>query len=73
MCEDICSTLRIDGCTTFKSSVDRPNLFYEVCQGVMQHPWMLPCDISAPLHSLVAVQAHAFNLHSGAAEASCSG
>ncbi|KAK9830588.1 hypothetical protein WJX81_002230 [Elliptochloris bilobata] len=27
---DLCSILRLSGCETFQSSVDRPNLFYEV-------------------------------------------
>jgi len=26
---DICSILRLSGCETFQSSIDRPNLFYE--------------------------------------------
>ena len=29
---DLCSILRVSGCETFHSSVDRPNLFYEVRQ-----------------------------------------
>ena len=29
---DLCSILRVSGCETFHSSVDRHNLFYEVCQ-----------------------------------------
>lgn len=31
VCDDIRKTLRIDGCETFRSSINRPNLFYEVC------------------------------------------
>ncbi len=28
---DLCYILRLTGCETFQSSVDRPNLFYEAC------------------------------------------
>ncbi len=30
MCEDLRTTLRIEGCEFFRSSVNRPNLYYEV-------------------------------------------
>lgn len=30
MCDDVKSILRIDGCEFFRSSINRPNLFYEV-------------------------------------------
>ena len=30
VCDDLRSILKIDGCELFRSSVNRPNLFYEV-------------------------------------------
>ena len=31
VCEDVQAILRIQGAEVFKMSVNRPNLFYEVC------------------------------------------
>jgi superfamily II DNA helicase RecQ len=38
VCDDIRSILKIEGCETFRSSVDRPNLAYEV--GASRLAWL---------------------------------
>lgn len=49
---DLCSILRVSGCETFHSSVDRPNLFYEVRQlsiMVREGQWLY---VSSPLSTV---------------------
>lgn len=54
VCDDIRSILRIEGCDLFKSSIDRPNLFYEVIPNAMGMILFLAAWVSTLLHSLCA-------------------
>jgi hypothetical protein len=40
---DICSILRLSGCETFQSSIDRPNLFYEARSQLTTSTALLCC------------------------------